>query len=100
MNNLFTNEGFLRDPLSWNEDMAVSIARDDGLSQLTPEHWVIIRALREHYLQFGVAPPAFSHLCLANHMEKHCVTHLFRSQREAWRIAGLPDPGEEARAYM
>ena len=100
MNDLFNNEGFLRDPLSWNEDLAASIARQDGLSQLTPEHWVIIRALREHYRQFGVAPPAFCHLCLTNHMEKHCVAHLFRSQREAWRIAGLPDPGEEARTYM
>ncbi|MGB5260454.1 MAG: TusE/DsrC/DsvC family sulfur relay protein [Gammaproteobacteria bacterium] len=100
MHDLFNNEGFLRDPLLWNEDMAASIACQDGLSQLTREHWVIIRALREHYRKFGSAPPAFSHLCLANHMEKHCVAHLFRSQREAWRIAGLPDPGEEARAYM
>jgi len=28
------------------------------------------------------------------------VENLFRSEREAWRIAGLPDPGEEAKAYM
>jgi tRNA 2-thiouridine synthesizing protein E len=33
-------------------------------------------------------------------MSKYFVEHLFRSQREAWRIAGLPDPGEEARAYL
>ena len=33
-------------------------------------------------------------------MDKHCVDKLFHSQREAWRVAGLPDPGEEARAYM
>jgi len=29
-----------------------------------------------------------------------CLEQLFHGTREAWRIAGLPDPGEEARAYM
>jgi hypothetical protein len=33
-------------------------------------------------------------------MDKRCVDKLFRNQREAWRIAGLPDPGEEARTCM
>ena len=78
----------------------MSIARQDGLPPLTEEHWVIIEALREHYRQFGSAPPAFSHICQARHMDKHCVERLFGGQREAWRIAGLPDPGAEAWAYM
>lgn len=97
---LFNHEGFIRDPQLWNEDIAQSIALQDGLSNLTDDHWVIIRALRDHYLRFGAAPPAFHHLCLASHLDKHCVEKLFRSQREAWRIAGLPDPGEEAWTYM
>ena len=80
--------------------MAASIAQRDGLPQLTPDHWVIIRALREHYRRFGIAPPAFGHLCHTHHMKRHCVAQLFRSQREAWRVAGLPDPGEEAWTYM
>ena len=99
-NDLLDNEGFLRDPLAWNEAVAARIARHDGLGPVTREHWVIIRALRAHYLQVGAAPPAFSHVCHAHHMEKHCVEHLFSSQREAWRIAGLPDPGDEAWTYM
>ena len=97
---LLNSEEFLRDPGQWNEQVATIIARLDGLPPLTHDHWVIIRALREHFERFGVAPPAFSHVCLANHMDKHCVDNLFRSQREAWRIAGLPDPGEEVRSYM
>ena len=99
-NDLFNSEGFLREPHRWNEEMAASIARLDGLPRLTDAHWAIIRALREHFRQFGAAPPAFSHVCQVNHMSKHCVENLFRSQREAWRVAGLPDPGEEARTYM
>ena len=100
MYDLFNSEGFLRDPLAWNTEIAASIAHADGLPLLSDAHWAIIMALREHYLAFGAAPPAFSHICLVNHMSKHCVEHLFHSQREAWRIAGLPDPGEEAKTYM
>ena len=97
---LFNSEGYFREPQQWNEDHAAAIARADGLTELTDAHWAIIHALRDHYHEFGAAPPAFSHICLVHHMSKHCVEHLFRSQREAWRIAGLPDPGEEAKAYM
>ena len=97
---LLTNEGFMSNPERWNEQVATAIARLDGLPPLTHDHWVIIQALRVHFKRFGPALPAFSHVCLANHMDKHCVDKLFHSQREAWRVAGLPDPGEEARAYM
>lgn len=97
---LLNNEGFLNNPEKWNEQVATAIARLDGLPPLTHNHWVIIQALRVHFRRFGPALPAFSHVCLANHMDKHCIDHLFHSQREAWRIAGLPDPGEEAKAYM
>jgi tRNA 2-thiouridine synthesizing protein E len=97
---LLNDEGFLCNPELWNENVAMAIARLDGLPRLTHDHWVIIRALREHFERFGTALPAFSHVCVVNHMDKHCVGRLFRSEREAWRIAGLPDPGEEAKAYM
>lgn len=97
---LLNSEGFLRDPELWNEQVAMAIARLDGLPPLTHDHWLIVQALRDHFERFGTALPAFSHICIANHMDKHCVDKLFNSQKEAWRIAGLPDPGEEARAYM
>lgn len=96
---VFDSQGFLSDPQQWNESLAADIARHDGLV-LTPAHWRVIHALREHFHRFGTAPPAFRHLCVTNRLDKHCVEHLFHSHREAWRIAGLPDPGEEARAYM
>lgn len=96
---VFDPEGFLSDPQQWDKALAVAIARRDGL-ELTPAHWQVIRALRKHFQMFGAVPPAFSHLCVVNHLDKHCVGDLFHSQRNAWRIAGLPDPGEEARSYM
>ena len=95
----FDEDGFLIDPLSWTPEMAVEVARRDGLSGLQPQHWEVIAYLRQHYLQFGTLP-VMSHVCRVNHLDRNCVYDLFRNPREAWRIAGLPNPGEEARAYM
>lgn len=96
----FDNEGFLKNPQQWSERLAREIARHDGLTELTPSHWGVIRSLRMHFDRFGAAPPSFRHVCHVNHLGQHGVEALFHSQREAWRIAGLPDPGEEARTYM
>jgi len=93
-------DGFLDNTQSWTREIAQAIARRDGLAELTADHWLVIQALRDHYRQFGTALPAFSHICHRHHLGKHCIERLFHSEREAWRIAGLPDPGEEARAYM
>ena len=97
---LLNSEGFLDDPRTWSESVATTLARRDGLPELTRDHWLIIRALRSHFQRFGTAPPAFSHLCSKHRLGRHCLERLFRSEREAWRIAGLPDPGEEAKTYM
>ncbi len=97
---LLDTDGFIRDPDAWNDDIARMIAYHDGLTELTRDHWGVIHALRDHYHRFGTAPPAFSHICNEYHLGKHCVVSLFRSEREAWRIAGMPDPGEEAKSYM
>ncbi len=83
----------------WNEQLARNIASADGIGPLNEAHWRVIRFLRQHFVQYGAAPPM--HLaCVRNDLEPHCVEHLFSGAREAWRIAGLPDPGSEAISYM
>ncbi|MEZ5543473.1 MAG: TusE/DsrC/DsvC family sulfur relay protein [Pseudomonadota bacterium] len=100
LESLLDGAGFFLRAETWTPALATRLAQLDGLQELTREHWDIIAALREHYRRFGAAPPAFAHICSRLHHDTHCVVRLFRSEREAWRIAGLPDPGEEARAYM
>ncbi len=100
LDSLMNPDGFLNDPQLWTEDIATAIAHQDSLPVLTHDHWVVIHELRKHYQRFGAALPAFSHICNLHHLGKHCVGRLFRSEREAWRISGLPDPGEEAKAYL
>ncbi len=94
----FDRDGFLADPGIWNEDLARLIAAEDGVGELSEAHWSIINFLRENYLEGGL--PAVSHVCHINHFEHHCLPGLFRNVKTAWRIAGLPNPGEEGNAYM
>lgn len=49
-------EGFLRDPSQWSEEVAKEIARANGIPELTPRHWQVIRFMRERYLATGSAP--------------------------------------------
>lgn len=95
----FDDDGFLLDPANWTREAARQIAAADGIGRLTPDHWAIIFALREGYLKTG-SLPVISHLCRVHHLRHGAVNELFGGCRRAWRIAGLPNPGEEAKTYM
>lgn len=95
----FDSTGFLVDTAAWNEELARELAERDGIGMLTPDHWKVIRHLRHNWLDCH-SLPAVSHTCHVAGLGPMCMEELFHGPREAWRIAGLPDPGEEARAYM
>jgi TusE/DsrC/DsvC family sulfur relay protein len=95
----FDDTGFLADAGTWSEALAREIASRDGIGPLTETHWKILHYLRRSWLDCQTIP-AVSHTCHVAGMGPLCLEELFNGPREAWRIAGLPDPGEEARAYM
>lgn len=49
-------EGFLTDPAQWNESLAHEIAAASGIPELTERHWLVVRFMRDRYLQTGTAP--------------------------------------------
>ena len=51
-------EGFLTDPAQWNEQIAEAIAAQNGIPELTKRHWLVVRFMRDRYLQTGTAPSA------------------------------------------
>jgi len=95
----FDGEGFLGDGARWTPALAAQIAADEGVPALSPKHWEVIDLVRERYFSVG-ALPVMRLICRAAGIEPGRAHHLFPSCRSLWRIAGLPDPGEEARAYM
>lgn len=97
---IFDPDGFLLDPAMWNEGLADRIARNDGLGELSEQQLSLLHALRREYARHGTVT-ALSHVCHLTGQKGDCMQeHLFPNPREAWRIAGLPNPGEEAKNYM
>jgi tRNA 2-thiouridine synthesizing protein E len=96
---LFDEDGLLVNPGDWNEELARAIARDNDIAELTDDHWQVIHALRAHYARQGVAP-AMAQVCRRLHHDRHWVHDLFHTCLNAWRVAGLPNPGEEAKTYL
>ena len=50
------DEGFFEQPDQWTEDMAVEIARHEGIDPLTDQHWQVIHFMRKEYFEKGTGP--------------------------------------------
>jgi tRNA 2-thiouridine synthesizing protein E len=49
-------EGFLVNPSDWTKEIAVEIAKNEGISELTDSHWRIIEFSRANAENSGAAP--------------------------------------------
>jgi tRNA 2-thiouridine synthesizing protein E len=49
-------EGFLVDAGEWTPEIAVELAHESGIEELTPRHWQVIEFMRGRYLETGTAP--------------------------------------------
>lgn len=45
------NEGFLTDFSQWDEDVARELAIKEGVGELTPKHWEVIRWVQDQHKQ-------------------------------------------------
>lgn len=81
----------------WSEELAVRIAAEDGIGELTDSHWKVIHTMRQHFVQYGALPPKRL-ACGINSLEPQCVDELFNGSTEVWHVAGLPAPGSEVAA--
>lgn len=86
-------EGFFAHPEQWTEDMAPEIARANGIEELTPAHWQIIRFMRNAYFETGSAPSVRA-LGKTSGVPVKELYRLFPKgpAKLAARIAGVPKP--------
>ncbi|MEW5903351.1 MAG: TusE/DsrC/DsvC family sulfur relay protein [Pseudomonadota bacterium] len=90
-------EGYLLDPMTWNEQVAERFAREEGIV-LTDVHWQAIRFMRDYYAEHQVTPDV-------RHVSKHLGQQLGHEARnlifelfpygyvkQACRIAGMKRP--------
>ena len=87
-------EGFLADPGQWNEEIARVLAKaEEGLDELTDEHWAVINFIRSHFLQNDMAPMVRA-VCRSTGLPLRRIFELFPSgpAKGACKLAGLPKP--------
>lgn len=91
--------GFLIDQQQWSPAVAEALALQAGIAGLDSTHWRIIEFVRDRYLRIGALPP-MRNLCRKLGIRRNDVKQAFGTCRILWQIAGLPNPGDEALAYM
>lgn len=92
-------EGYLANYGDWNEDVAAALAVGEGVEQLTDEMLSVIRFMRDYYEKYE-SFPILGTVCKNVSQPKGCVQEEFIDPLAAWKIAGLPKPGEEVLAYL
>ena len=86
-------DGFIQDPSQWDDVIARALAEQEGIKELTEEHWKVIRYLRNYYLEFGVAP-MIRKLVKETGFQLKYIYQLFPTgpAKGACKLAGLPKP--------
>jgi len=88
------NDGFLVNLEDWNETVAIALAAREDIGELTEDKLDILRFMRDYYAKHKFFPIVRS-VCKNVHQPQTCVTEKFIDPVKAWKIAGLPNPGEE-----
>jgi len=86
-------DGFLKDPNIWNEEVARLFAKTEGIEKMTDDHWKVVNYLRDYYTQFNIAP-MIRKLCKDTGFKLKQIYELFPSgpAKGACKVAGLPKP--------
>ena len=86
-------DGFIQDPAEWNHTVAVDLAKDEEVPELTEDHWKVVNMIRDYYMKFGIAPMVRK-VCKDTGKDLKSIYVLFPSgpAKGACKIAGLPKP--------
>jgi tRNA 2-thiouridine synthesizing protein E len=87
-------DGFMMNPDEWNETVALALARaEEGLDDLTEDHWKVIHFIRTYYQEKKLAPMVRK-VCKNSGFSLKYIFELFPSgpAKGACKLAGLPKP--------
>jgi len=86
-------DGFIQQPELWDENLALALARTDGVNELTDAHWKVVNYIRSYFCEFEIAPMVRK-LCKETGFSLRGIYDLFPSgpAKGACKVAGLPKP--------
>ena len=88
------DDGFMINLEDWSEAVANVLAAQEGITGLKEDQLDILKFMREYYKKHKFFP-VVRYVCKNVHQHRNCVTDKFLDPVMAWKIAGLPNPGEE-----
>ncbi|MEJ5202762.1 MAG: TusE/DsrC/DsvC family sulfur relay protein [Anaerolineales bacterium] len=86
-------EGFMLNPADWTKEIAVEIAKEEGIETLTESHWKVIDFCRQVGMASGKAPTLRTITTGAGVPTKELFTLFPKGPaKKVARIAGLGKP--------
>ncbi|MHB9149646.1 MAG: TusE/DsrC/DsvC family sulfur relay protein [Thermoleophilia bacterium] len=88
------DEGFLTDPAEWDKDIAVEIAGEEGMGELTDAHWKVIDFCRDASQSLNGKSPTLRQITTGTGVSTKELFGLFPKgpAKKVARIAGLGKP--------
>jgi tRNA 2-thiouridine synthesizing protein E len=86
------DEGFMTDPSEWDRDLAVELAKEEGIEALTPQHWKVISFCRDNAP--GGKAPTLRQITTGSGLSTKELFGLFPKgpAKKVARISGLGKP--------
>lgn len=86
-------DGNLANRNDWNEDLARELATQEGIPELTPQHWAVLNFMRAVFEKEGDSP-SIRRLTKESGVDTKTLYQLFPKgpAKRAAKIAGLPKP--------
>ena len=86
-------DGFIQDPNAWDEAVAKDLALTEAVKEMTPDHWKLVRYIRDYYVKFNMAP-MIRKMCKETGIQRKQIYELVPSgpAKGACKVAGLPKP--------
>ena len=89
----FDADGHLANREDWNEELAVELAKMEGIEELTDRHWIVINFIRKEFDEKGDAP-SIRKLTKESGVDTKELYALFPKgpAKKSAKVAGLPKP--------
>lgn len=87
-------EGFMTDPAEWDKTLAVAIAAEEGVPELTPAHWQVIDFCRSSAPKLNGKSPTLRQITSGTTVTTKELFALFPKgpAKKVAKIAGLGKP--------
>lgn len=88
------DEGFMTNPDEWTKEIAVEIAKEEGIPELTEAHWKVIEFCRQSAAASGGAAPTLRTITTGSGVSTKDLFALFPKgpAKKVARISGLKKP--------